>query len=77
MEFLPEGTQGVVVQPIGNAGVLVAATDTVRGFGRMDQVCVWAGGKGGACAHVRLRACTCTLLCLYLLVLTHEQFRER
>lgn len=38
MSFLPEGTQGVVVQPIGSAGVLLAATDTVRGFGRMDQV---------------------------------------
>eukprot|EP00967_Tisochrysis_lutea_P016535 scaffold18634_cov17-Tisochrysis_lutea.AAC.1 len=37
MTFLPEGTQGVVVQPIGSSGLLVAATDTVRGFGRMDQ----------------------------------------
>jgi len=38
MTFLPEGTQGVVIQPIGSAGVFVAATDTVRGIGRMDQV---------------------------------------
>ena len=29
--------QGVVVQPIGEAGVLVAATDTVRGFSQLDQ----------------------------------------
>ena len=38
MAYLPEGTQGVAMQPIGSSGVLVAATDTVRGFGRMDQV---------------------------------------
>ncbi|KAF5838919.1 hypothetical protein DUNSADRAFT_2010, partial [Dunaliella salina] len=37
MTFLPEGTQGVVVQPIGSVGLLVAGTDTVRGIGRMDQ----------------------------------------
>lgn len=36
--FLPEATQGVVVQPVGKDGVLIAATDTVRGFGRLDQV---------------------------------------
>ena len=29
--------QGVVVQPVGDTGVLVAATDTVRGFSRLDQ----------------------------------------
>jgi hypothetical protein len=36
--FLPENTQGVAVQPIGNRGVLIAGTDTVRGIGRLDQV---------------------------------------
>ncbi|KAG2424358.1 hypothetical protein HXX76_014567 [Chlamydomonas incerta] len=35
--FLPENTQGVMVQPVGNDGVLVAGTDTVRGFSRLDQ----------------------------------------
>jgi len=35
--FLPLNSQGVVVQPIGQRGVLVAATDTVRGFSRLDQ----------------------------------------
>ncbi|GLC40788.1 hypothetical protein PLESTB_000022600 [Pleodorina starrii] len=35
--FLPENTQGVVLQPVGEAGVLVAGTDTVRGFSRLDQ----------------------------------------
>ena len=30
-------SQGVAVQPIGEAGVLVAATDTVRGFSALDQ----------------------------------------
>ncbi len=29
--------QGVALQPIGDAGVLVAATDTVRGFSALDQ----------------------------------------
>lgn len=29
--------QGVVVQPIGDGGVMVAATDTVRGFSQLDQ----------------------------------------
>lgn len=38
MKFLPEGTQGVAVQPIGSAGVLIAATDTIRGISRLDQV---------------------------------------
>jgi hypothetical protein len=35
--FLPDNTQGVVVQPVGSEGVLVAGTDTVRGFSRLDQ----------------------------------------
>ncbi len=29
--------QGVAIQPIGDAGALVAATDTVRGFSALDQ----------------------------------------
>lgn len=37
-EYFPENTQGVLVQPIGDEGVLVVATDTQRGFGRLDQV---------------------------------------
>ncbi|CAL5219167.1 g950 [Coccomyxa viridis] len=36
-EYFPEDTQGVLVQPIGDEGVLVIATDTQRGFGRLDQ----------------------------------------
>ncbi|PNH03732.1 hypothetical protein TSOC_010182 [Tetrabaena socialis] len=35
--FLPENTQGVMVQPVGSDGVLVAGTDMVRGFSRLDQ----------------------------------------
>jgi len=38
VDYLPDATQGVVVQPVGSRGVLVAATDTVRGFSRLDQV---------------------------------------
>ena len=37
-DYLPEGTQGIVVQPVGKAGVLVAGTDVVRGISRLDQV---------------------------------------
>ena len=37
-EYFPENTQGVLVQPVGDEGVLVVATDTQRGFGRLDQV---------------------------------------
>ena len=36
--FFPENTQGVLVQPIGTEGVLIAGTDTQRGFGFLDQV---------------------------------------
>jgi hypothetical protein len=38
VEYLPETTQGVVVQPIGGQGVVVVATDTQRGLSRLDQV---------------------------------------
>ncbi len=36
--YLPENTQGVVVQPIGKQGVLVVGSDTQRGISRLDQV---------------------------------------
>lgn len=36
--FFPENTQGVLVQPIGGDGILIAGTDTQRGFSRLDQV---------------------------------------
>ncbi|KAK9868609.1 hypothetical protein WJX84_001890 [Apatococcus fuscideae] len=35
--FLPENTQAVVVQPIGDAALLIAASDTQRGFNKVDQ----------------------------------------
>jgi hypothetical protein len=35
--FLPINSQGVIVQPIGKRGVIIAATDTVRGFSQLDQ----------------------------------------
>lgn len=38
--FLPENTQAAIVQPIGNDGVLIAASNTQRGFTRLDQA--WA-----------------------------------
>ena len=36
-DFLPEGTQGVVIQPVGKLGVLIVGTDTVRGISQLDQ----------------------------------------
>ncbi len=36
--YLPENTQAVVVQPIGGSALLVAASDTQRGFNKVDQV---------------------------------------
>jgi hypothetical protein len=50
VQYLPEATQGVVVQPIGSQGVLVVATDTQRGISRLDQVGSpgeWGGGVAG------------------------------
>ena len=38
LEYLPTNVQGILLQPIGTQGVLVAATDTIRGFTRLDQV---------------------------------------
>lgn len=38
VEYLPEATQGVLVQPVGSQGVLVVGCDTVRGISRLDQV---------------------------------------
>lgn len=38
LEYFPENTQGVLVQPIGNEGVVIVGTDAQRGFGRLDQV---------------------------------------
>ena len=40
--ILPENTQAVVIQPIGNEGVLIAASNIQRGFTRLDQV-TWSG----------------------------------
>lgn len=36
-KFFPDNTQGVLVQPIGTRGLVVAGTNVVRGFGRVDQ----------------------------------------
>lgn len=38
--FLPENTQAAIIQPIGSKGVLIAASNTQRGFTRLDQA--WA-----------------------------------
>ena len=46
MQYLPEATQGVIVQPLGSAGVLVVGTDTLRGLSRLDQVRLDLNGVG-------------------------------
>lgn len=38
VQYLPEATQGVIVQPLGGDGVMVVGTDTLRGLSRLDQV---------------------------------------
>ena len=38
--FLPINTQAVVVQPIGDEGVIIAASNTARGFTPVDQAWV-------------------------------------
>lgn len=38
--YLPVNTQSVLIQPIGEEGILVMASDYQRGFGRVDQI--WA-----------------------------------
>ena len=38
---MPKNLQGVLVHPVGDNGVLVAGTDTQRGFSRLDQA--WLG----------------------------------
>ena len=42
--FLPENTQSALVQPVGDAGVLVVGHNQVRGFTKLDQS--WVGGLG-------------------------------
>lgn len=36
--YMPQKTQAVVVVPVGETGVLVAGTNTQRGFGNLDRV---------------------------------------
>ncbi|GAQ90546.1 hypothetical protein KFL_006530120 [Klebsormidium nitens] len=43
--FLPENTQGLIVQPLGDEGLLLAATDTVRGFVPKDQAWIATLGE--------------------------------
>lgn len=40
--YLPENTQGLIVQPVGELGVVVVATDAQRAFSRLDQAWVAA-----------------------------------
>ncbi len=39
-EMLPENCQGAIVQPIGDQGVMVLATDAQRAYSRLDQAWV-------------------------------------
>jgi len=41
LRFLPPNTQAVLLQPLGDDGVLVLGSDTIRGFTPADQA--WIG----------------------------------
>jgi len=41
LSFLPSNAQAVILQPLGDDGVLVVASDTIRGFTSRDQA--WLG----------------------------------
>lgn len=40
--YLPADMSAVIIAPIGNSGVLIAGSDTQRGFGRLDQAWISA-----------------------------------
>lgn len=62
VSYLPEATQGVIVQPLGSSGVMVVGTDTLRGLSRLDQVCM-----SGVCVFMYSCA-VCLVVCEYSLV---------
>lgn len=62
--FLPENTQAAIIQPIGNDGVLVAASNTQRGFTRLDQVLSAPGSSVHQYLHAEHDAITCHKLSL-------------
>ena len=51
--YLPTNMQSVLVQPVGNEGVLVLGSDYQRGFGRVDQVgtCIFVHAQMHEYAH--------------------------
>lgn len=40
IDMLPENCQGAIVQPIGEEGVMLLATDAQRAFSKLDQAWV-------------------------------------
>ncbi len=64
VEYLPEATQGVIVQPLGNQGVLVVGTDTLRGLSRLDQASALLQGTvvSSASPCVHFNHCTAVTL---------------
>eukprot|EP00250_Pteridium_aquilinum_P003101 c13432_g1_i1 orf=300-1220(-) len=43
--FLPLNTQAVILQPLGDEGIMIVAGDTVRGFGPTDQAWILSIGE--------------------------------
>ena len=43
-DYLPENTQGVICQPIGNQGVLILAANAPRSYTKQDEK--WIAGIG-------------------------------
>ena len=68
-QYLPSDTSSAVVQPLGDDGVLVAGSDTQRGFGPLDQVKTMyaAGALHKAVLLAIVRACAAGLGCFGLL----------
>ncbi|MCO5594129.1 hypothetical protein L7F22_048150 [Adiantum nelumboides] len=45
LSFLPSNTQAVILQPLGDEGIMIVAGDTVRGFGPTDQAWILSIGE--------------------------------
>ncbi|XP_024545425.1 protein COFACTOR ASSEMBLY OF COMPLEX C SUBUNIT B CCB4, chloroplastic-like isoform X5 [Selaginella moellendorffii] len=45
LPFLPQNTQSVIIQPLGDSGVLILAGDTIRGFSPLDQIWITTLGQ--------------------------------
>lgn len=68
--YLPVNTQSVLIQPIGEEGILVMASDYQRGFGRVDQVRLRQALMHSVLGQMQFfsRCCECLPVCPNLAV---------